>query len=106
VSNKSCHLLLLDEAISVLVEFIEKSLVSLHVWSRLALGSAEVSEEVSSLDFVQSTASVSVVLEPDLVDLVSNEILLIEVVSSIENRLWLWLNVSLVMSSRRIVDLR
>jgi hypothetical protein len=77
------HLLLLDEAVSVAVELEEEPLVSLHVWSWFALRSTEVSKEVSSLNFVQSAASVDVVLEPDLVHLISDEVLLVEVTPSV-----------------------
>ena len=65
VPDEPCHFTLLNEAISVFVKFVEESLVGLHVWSRFALLSAEVPEEVSGLNLVQSTASIDVVLVPD-----------------------------------------
>jgi hypothetical protein len=99
--DESGHFLLLNEAISVFVKLEEESLVSLHVWSRLALGSTEVSEEASSLNFVQGTASVDVVLEPDLVDLVSDVVLLVKVSPSVELRLWP--HCQLAVSSRRVM---
>ena len=92
--EESSHLVPLNETVSILVKFVEESMVSLHVWSWLTLGCAKVFEEVGGLDLVQGTASVGVVLEPDLVDLVSNGIKVSEVGSSVVTCLWPILNLS------------
>jgi len=78
----------LDEAVSVRVELREEPLEGLHTWSWLALGGTEVSQEVGSLNSVESAASIDVVFQPDLVDLVPDEVLLVEVAPSVEIRLW------------------
>jgi len=92
---KSSHLLLLDETISVLIEIKEKFLECLQVWNLFTLGHTEVFKEIGSLDLVQSSTSIDVVLNPYLVDLFFNKVLLIKESSSIEN----WLLVDLIDSN-------
>ena len=98
------HFLLLDQPVSVLVELQEEPLECLHVWSWLSLGLKKVPEEVGGLNFVQSAASVDVMLYPNLVHLVSDVVLLVEVAPSVHH--WLRFNCNRQVSLGRVVAWR
>ena len=74
--DESCHFTLLDDSVSVGVEFLEEGLELLHAWWTLSLSLENIVEEVGCLDLVKDTAAISVIVVPELVDLILDELLL------------------------------
>lgn len=76
INNEFGHFLSSEDIITIDIEFIEKSIERSHGARWLTLGGKEIVEESKSFISAEVSASICVICVPDLIDSISNFVLL------------------------------